>query len=102
MRIDCLWFTQRSLRRFEQITVLIALLTEGGYSDRIELARCEDGEIEIRNGHHRVVAIWLSGRRELRRGEYLLIEAEKPKNRFGKIWTTINQPLRLPVMKPIC
>jgi len=44
-----------------------------------------DGSIQVDDGHHRLTAIWLSGRTELEEDEYLLIEKEQWRPRFGQI-----------------
>ena len=86
MNIANLWFTQHSLKRADQIPAMIQHVAEGyEFDELIELRRCEDGQTEINNGHHRVTAIWLSGRCHLHRGEYLLCEADCPKARFRQV-----------------
>lgn len=66
---------------------MVEMLLSGGCLPRIHLNRLEDGQIEINDGHHRVTAVWASGRAELRPDEYLLIETEKPKSRFYRLGT---------------
>lgn len=68
--IESLWATQRNLKRKTQIPNLMKLER---FKDLIELHLCEDREIQINNGHHRVLAIWLSGRKYLYPDEYKLI-----------------------------
>ena len=88
--ISKLWFTQRSLKRANQITNMLNHLDDGEFSERIELRYCPDGEIEINNGHHRVTAIWHSGRRHLNREEYTMIDVDNITPRFGRLGT--NKP----------
>ena len=85
--IEDLWFTQRSLKRVEQIPRMIACLqsSEPDGLPPVELHRCDDGQVVIHNGHHRVTAIWLSGRRYLRRDEFHLYEMDSPKRRIAKV-----------------
>jgi hypothetical protein len=44
-----------------------------------------NGVILVEDGHHRLVAYWLSGRTKLHKGEYLLVLKESHKRRFGKV-----------------
>lgn len=67
---------------------LIAYAHEGGLFNRaplIELHQNEDDEIIINNGHHRVTAIWLSGRRFLSREEFIILYKDAFRPRFGTI-----------------
>ena len=85
INISDLWFTQRSLNRSHKIPDMIKYLNDNDeFVDPIELRLCSDGEIEINNGHHRVTAIWRSGRRYLRRGEYIIWDTDDMKSRFYK------------------
>lgn len=59
--IGNLWFTQRTLKRSYQIKKLIAVIEDGGYFDKVLLQDCPDGEVEILNGHHRIIASWRCG-----------------------------------------
>lgn len=87
MDIGSLWFTQRSLKRSYQIEPLARTFkVEGYYFDPpIELAKCDDGEIEIINGHHRITALWLAGFKTLRREDYHLSYPIFPKGRFWQV-----------------
>ena len=80
MSIAELHTTQRKLNRACDIPSLIAILDEKGIIEPIRLSQFEDGSIQIEDGHHRCAAIWLSGRRELRKGEYILCQKEFDKN----------------------
>jgi hypothetical protein len=84
MNIAQIWMSQKKLRRIGQIKGMIAALQNGGDLPKIELVHCED-EIQVHDGHHRLVAIWLSGRRTLHRHEYILLEQDQYQGRFGKI-----------------
>lgn len=92
MRIENLWFLQRNLNRSYQLDGMITELQDGGYLPLIELITCEDGEIEINDGHHRVAAIWLSGRKTLRKDEYMIWEGYSSRNRKGKIQKILLPP----------
>lgn len=85
MDITKIWMSQKTLRRAGQIPAMIETLCEGGVLPPITLARCEDGEIQVEDGHHRLTAIWVSGRNELDYHEYIMVEKEQWKPRFGKI-----------------
>ena len=52
---------------------------------RIDIWVDEFGRFQVNDGHHRLVAYWLSGRRELRKSEYLIIETEATRARFGRV-----------------
>ena len=64
---------------------MVQSLEEGSCLPRITLSRSEDGSIQVEDGHHRVVAIWLAGRRQLAKHEYLLLEKDQWRPRFGKV-----------------
>ena len=85
MDITKIWLSQRNLRRAGQIPAMIKTLCEGGVLPPIILARCEDGEIQIEDGHHRLTAIWLSGKTDLDYDEYIVVEKDQWKPRFGRI-----------------
>lgn len=85
MNITNIWMSQKNLRRAEQIPEMVECLLDGECLPPITLARDEDGEVQLEDGHHRLVAIWLSGRDELERHEYLLLEKDQWRPRFGKI-----------------
>jgi hypothetical protein len=73
MDIGSLWFTQHCLKRSWNIKSLMRLITEGdSFSTPISLQECEDGEVEIVNGHHRIAALWLLGKTKLDRWDYAL------------------------------
>lgn len=85
MDITNIWMSQRNLRRAGQIPAMIDTLCEGGVLPPIILARCEDGEIQVEDGHHRLTAIWLSGRSNLCYDEYIVVEKDQWKSRIGRI-----------------
>jgi hypothetical protein len=85
MQIAEIYVSQRTLRRVAQIPAMVDTLEIGGCLPRITLSRSRDGSIQVDNGHHRLTAIWLSGRTELEADEYLLFEKEQWRPRFGRI-----------------
>ena len=64
---------------------MIQTLERGGQLPPVTLSRAADGLLQLEDGHHRLVAIWLTGRRQLKRHEYLLLEKDQWRPRFGKI-----------------
>ena len=85
MQISEIWVSQRKLRCVGQIPSMVQALEEGGCLPRITLSRSEDGSIQVEDGHHRLTAIWLTGRRWLTKHEYLLLEKDQWRPRFGKL-----------------
>ena len=84
--IDDLWTTQKNLKRKKDIPEMVKFLQSGEtFEEKIELHECDDGEIQINNGHHRIVAISLSGRNYLEGHEYDLIYTDRPRIRFTKV-----------------
>lgn len=84
MEIREIWLCQRKLNRAGQIPGMIETL-ESGWLPAITLGRLEDGSIQVEDGHHRLTAIWLSGRTHLEPWEYILIELDRWRPRCGKI-----------------
>ena len=60
-------------------------LARGELLPQISLAHCPDGEFQVRDGHHRLLAFWLSGRRTLEIGQYRLTNESGGRRRYGKI-----------------
>lgn len=84
MHIKEIWVSQKCLARRAQIPHMVRALEEE-YLPPISLIRCEDGEIQVDDGHHRLMAYWLSGRRTLEKEEYTLAEKDQWKSRKGKV-----------------
>lgn len=85
MNILDLWFTQSRLNRISELDTLIDLVRSGSkFKTRIELQETEDGEIQIHNGHHRILAMFCSGKWVLEQEDYIL-EIGNFKPRFGKV-----------------
>lgn len=91
MDIMKIWMSQRNLYRAKQIPAMIEELKDDGELPRIILNRDEDGEIQVQDGHHRLTAIWLSGRTILYKHEYLLVEQNHWRPRCGKIVDLVNK-----------
>lgn len=85
MDIAKIWMSQRSLRRLGQVPAMVETLRDGGVLPAITLAQCEDGEIQLEDGHHRLTAHWLSGKTDLDSQDYFLIEKDQWKPRVGRI-----------------
>ncbi len=85
MQIQQIWMSQRGLRRFFQVEKMVDDLLNGSSLPQITLHRYDNGEIQIKDGHHRLTAIWLSGRKHLEKHEYVLVEADQYRPKFGKI-----------------
>ncbi|REJ94652.1 MAG: hypothetical protein DWQ34_07800 [Planctomycetota bacterium] len=85
MQISEIWVSQRKLRCAEQIGEMITSLTFGATLPPVVLTRDEIGSIQLDDGHHRVVAIWLSGRRYLKSTEFVIVESDRWRPRFGHV-----------------
>lgn len=85
MKITELFVSQRNLNRPEQIPALVKTILEGGRIPSVLLCETEDGVVQINDGHHRVAAYWLAGRTRLERHEYLLIQSDRERPRFGQV-----------------
>ena len=85
MQIADIYMSQRKLRRVGQLPGMRETLEAGGCLPRITLGRGPDGHVQVEDGHHRLVAVWMAGRRELRKDEYLLVEKDMMRPRFGTV-----------------
>ena len=85
MQIEDIWVSQRKLRCPEQLAGMIEALADGGLLPPIILNRLEDDTIQVEDGHHRLSVVWLSGRCCLEPWEYLLLEKDAWRPKFGKL-----------------
>lgn len=85
MELEHIHVGQRKLRNPEQVAAMLATLDEGGALPSVLLAELEDGTVYIQDGHHRCLAYVLAGRKTLEWGEYLLLQVERGRARFGKL-----------------
>jgi hypothetical protein len=76
MDVTKLFVSQRKLRQPEQVASLVAAIREYGHVPPIRLSEAEDGTVQFEDGHHRLVAYWLSGRTRLEPHEYVLVLRE--------------------------
>lgn len=84
--ISELWTTQRRFDRSHKIPHLIELHQNGEmWYDPILIREAPDGEYEIVNGHHRVMAVYLAGEEYLPYRSYILIQSDSSAPRFGRI-----------------
>lgn len=79
MQILDLWVTQRSLKRVEQLPALMK-----AEFPPIEIVECDRPMVV--NGHHRLMALWLSGQRVLRPEQYILIYQDNPRTNPLMTW----------------
>ncbi len=85
MQIKELFVSQRRLRNVGQLDEMVRAVESGDCLPRIEIWRDELGACQVNDGHHRLVAYWLSGRRTLEKSEYLLVETDSSRARFGGV-----------------
>lgn len=87
MEIANLWFTQRSLNRSARIQLLIERINFNDLftGSPIALQEDDDGQIEIVDGHHRVVASWLAGLTSLRSYDFRCYPKHKNVNRMWQV-----------------
>jgi len=88
---------QRKLRNPSQLPGMIEAVVSGDYLPPIEIACDNDGTLSLDDGHHRLVAFWMAGVRELRRQDYLLLPKEHYRPRFGSVLDLWRRQLELDV-----
>lgn len=76
-----IWLTQRRVN----LAKVCQLLKDMPFREKVVLAQCPDNEIEIKNGHHRLTALFFLGRTHLRMCEYTLVSVDKCSVRFGRL-----------------
>jgi hypothetical protein len=72
---------------------MVKALLDSDVLPPIVLCQCEDGEIQVEDGHHRLVAHFLSGKEELEPQDYLLLQKDQWHPRCGKIDNLITRIL---------
>ena len=77
--------SQSTLYRSEQIPTFIDILSNGLYLDPITLIKNSKNEIQVEDGHHRLSAIWLTGRKTIQEHEYIIVYKEFWKPNICKI-----------------
>jgi ParB-like nuclease domain len=85
MQIENIWVSQRQLRNVAQVVSMQIALSRGFRLPPVTVACCEDGSYQLEDGHHRLVAYWLSGLRELSPSQLFTVEKDQWKPRFGRI-----------------
>lgn len=85
--IGDIWATQKNLKRIDQIYKMIEALRNEELLPLIDINYVDDGEYEIKNGHHRIMAYYIYGYEKL--DDYNLYYTEYPKPRF---WQIKNSP----------
>jgi hypothetical protein len=86
MKLTDIKVTQRNINRPEQIPHLINTIKAGCFEiPPIELSILEDGQIQVEDGHHRLVAYYLAGRKHLKDYEYNLLPLETKWHQFGTV-----------------
>lgn len=85
MDIQKIWISQRNLRRKNQIENLVLAIKNDCYLPPIVLFETSDGEVQLEDGHHRLIAYWISGRKFLNDDEFILIQKDQWKPRCGRI-----------------
>lgn len=91
MRISEILVSQRKLRAVEQLDDMMRVIANGGFLPPIVLIRAADDLMQVQDGHHRLAALWLAGHRELRAEDYLLVESDRLRPRFGNIVDLLNR-----------
>lgn len=82
IKISDIWLTQRHIdpAKFKDL-----LREVDRFHSKLIIREANDGQYELIDGHHRLTAIWFSGRRFLTYGEYVIVYSEKSQKRFGKL-----------------
>jgi hypothetical protein len=85
MQIESIWVSQRKLRDVVQVVSMQIALSKGHVLPPVTIAHCEDGIYQLEDGHHRLVAYWLSGCKKLEPHQFFVVEKHQWKPRFGRI-----------------
>ena len=82
IEIESIWISQRNLNRIELISQMILDAEE---LPPIRLSQMPNGDIQVEDGHHRLLAIYLSGEKFLKEHQYVLVPKDSWCARIGKI-----------------
>ena len=73
MDLGSIFVSHWKLRNPSQVPGMVEAILAGELLPPIVLFECEDGVVQILDGHHRAAAYWISGRGALFYGEYVLL-----------------------------
>jgi hypothetical protein len=93
MQIESIWVSQRQLRNVAQVVLMQIALARGYHLPPVTIACCEDGSYQLEDGHHRLVAYWLSGQSMLESHQYFEVQKDRWKPRFGQIEELLDRVL---------
>ena len=74
MDLESMFVSHWWLRNPAQVAGMVEAIRGGSLLPPITVARWDDGPSQVIDGHHRAVAYWLAGIRNLGWGEYVLLE----------------------------
>lgn len=101
MVITSIYVTQRKLKRAEQMPGMLKAIGDGKVLPPIRITEFDDGSFQVEDGHHRLMAHWLSGREELDDGEYVLFYRDEPgRHRYGcvkELYERVKQGLNVEI-----
>lgn len=95
MQIENIWVSQRQLRNVAQVVSMQIALSRGDLLPPVTIACCEDGSYQLEDGHHRLVAYWLSGQSVLQSHQYFEVQKDQWKPRFGQIENLLDRVLQV-------
>lgn len=73
IEIEDIFATQRCLKRKEQIAGIVKAIEDGERIEQILLFKADDGKVSVVDGHHRLSAYYLSGKKILQGEEFVLV-----------------------------
>lgn len=83
--INSIWVSQRNLKRASQISSMVEGLRNSIVLPPILLGRTAENSLRVEDGHHRLAAYWIFGRKLVYNTEYVIVETDWEKPVFGKI-----------------
>jgi len=92
IEIENLWFMHLPGTKSKiKVKNIVDNLKEGCCFPPIKLNICPDGEVEILDGYHRVIGLWLFGEKVLKKNEYCITKTKFTNRiRIGKIGDIID------------